>query len=489
MLNKLSVLGLAAGLTVIIGCGPAVVNLRYQPTAAAPQFEPDRNVKLFCKADNRNAGITSFQNKGTRPLKFEPPLPEALMDAVKTEMARLGMPCVDNRKDADAIAQVALLNANTGQEEGSGSYIANFSFELDLFTMSEQPLWHGVVNGKGRPTGAFGYSAYNPALADAIQKIGPLFHSEGLVDKIFTPRSTGAAAIDKEELSRIARSAAAEAVAALQHPAAPAVENSGRRGSDVDAPRYTVRMDPNKFALVVGISKYRDLPEASFAEQDARAVKRHLLALGYPEQNIVLLAGDHATKSSLEEKLERWLPMNIGDKSTVFVYYSGHGAPDAESREAYLVPWDGDPESLAQTAFPLSRFYKDLNKLPAARVLVALDSCFSGAGGRSVLAKGIKPLITNIDTSVPQGGKLVVFTASGANQVSGTSENQGHGTFTYYFLKGLNGDAAASTGHVTVNSLYDYVSGQVNAAAHRQEREQNPQLLPPGMRNSPLEIR
>ncbi|MFI5345680.1 MAG: caspase family protein [Elusimicrobiota bacterium] len=262
--------------------------------------------------------------------------------------------------------------------------------------------------------------------------------------------------------------------------------------SDVDEPSYgghAARADD--FALLIGISKYRDIPEAQFADNDAKAMKRHLLAMGYPEENIISLLGDHATNSSIAEKLERWLPMNVNADSTVFVYYSGHGAPDAESKQAYLVPWDGQPGALAETAFPLARFYKDLQKLPARHVLVALDSCFSGAGGRSVLAKGARPLVAKIDTEVPQDGKLVVFTASRADQVSGTLEDQGHGAFTYYFLKGLNGEAVAdgSAAHVTVGSLYGYLAKRVNAAAHRQEREQNPQLLPSVESNGSLQIR
>jgi hypothetical protein len=247
--------------------------------------------------------------------------------------------------------------------------------------------------------------------------------------------------------------------------------------SDVDEPNYSTAENPDNFALVIGIAKYRDIPEAEYADNDARAVKAHLLALGYPEENIITLMGDHATKSTLEDKLERWLPMNVSAKSTVFVYYSGHGAPDPESSDAYLVPWDGDPSSLKATAFPLARFYKDLNALPAKRVLVALDACFSGAGGRSVLAKGARPLVVKLATGFPEAGKLVGLTASGPDQISGTIEDKAHGAFTYYLLRGLNGGALAEE-HVTVGSLYDYLSGKVSAAAHRQEREQNPQILP-----------
>jgi hypothetical protein len=262
--------------------------------------------------------------------------------------------------------------------------------------------------------------------------------------------------------------------------------------SDVDRPDYKpLPEDPNKFALVIGISKYRDIPEAQFAERDAKAMKAHLMALGYPEENIITLTGDHATKSSLVDKIERWLPMNIGPKSTVFVYYSGHGAPDPVSKQAYLVPWDGEPGELAGTALPLSQFYADLNKLPAKRVLVALDSCFSGAGGRSVLARGARPLVVQVSNDVPSNGKLIVFSASKGDQISGTVEKEGHGAFTYYFLKGLNGAGMSEhrKGHVTVGSLYHYLAPMVDAAAHRQERSQNPELLPRSDSGSPYVLR
>ncbi len=297
----------------------------------------------------------------------------------------------------------------------------------------------------------------------------------------------GAPAVSKNEFVEAIQAALAGAAQAKKAPAA-----AREPHSDIDSPDYApLPQNPNKFALVIGISKYRDIPEARFAERDARAMKAHLMALGYPEENIITLTGDHATKSSLVDKIERWLPMNITPKSTLFVYYSGHGAPDPGSKQAYLVPWDGEPGDLVDTAFPLSQFYKDLNKLPAKRVLVALDSCFSGAGGRSVLAQGARPLVVQVSNDVPQDGKLLVFSASKGDQISGTLEKEGHGAFTYYFLKGLNGQAMSERrqGHVTAGSLYHYLAPMVAAAAHRQERDQNPQLLPRSDRDSSYELR
>lgn len=253
--------------------------------------------------------------------------------------------------------------------------------------------------------------------------------------------------------------------------AKPAIE------SDIDKPGYQSPENPNNFALVVGIEKYSGVLEALYAERDALAVRDHLLALGYPQRNIILLTGDKATRSGLTKILETWLPRNISADSTVFFYYSGHGAPDVKNGDAYLVPWDGDPQFLRETAYPVKRLYSKLGSLKAKRVLVAMDSCFSGAGGRSVLTKGSRPLVSKAAGYDAVAANIVAFSAAGSDQISGTMDDQGHGAFTYYLLKGLGGEAGDSSGHVTVKSLYDYLSPKVADAARRQNRDQTPQLI------------
>jgi len=210
-------------------------------------------------------------------------------------------------------------------------------------------------------------------------------------------------------------------------------------------------------------------------------VRSHLIALGYPERNIVLLGGSKATKTGIVKNVESWLPANVNEKSTVFVYYSGHGAPDPTTGKSYLVPWDGDPQFLDDTAYPVARLYEKLGALKAKRVIVALDSCFSGAGGRSVLAKGLRPLVSKVDAGNPGGGKVLSLTASGPDQVSGTLEDQGHGLFTYYLLSALN----EKHGDASVGDLYGFLKPKVQDAARRQNRDQTPQLAASDA-NSPL---
>ena len=251
--------------------------------------------------------------------------------------------------------------------------------------------------------------------------------------------------------------------------------------SDVDHPRFKLTENPDDFALVIGIEKYSALVSADFAERDAEAVRENLIALGYPARNILYLTGERAGRASIEKYVESWLPRNVNENSRVLVYFSGHGAPDVASGDAYLVPWDGDAKFLENTGYSVKRLYKKLNTLKAKQVIVAMDSCFSGAGGRSVIAKGTRPLVNKVDTGVDTMGKLVVFSASSADEVTGTEESQGHGIFTYYFLKGLAGAAKNGDGEVTVKGLYDYLEPKVQDAARRQNRDQTPQLMPADM--------
>ncbi|MFH2203430.1 MAG: caspase family protein [Elusimicrobiota bacterium] len=244
--------------------------------------------------------------------------------------------------------------------------------------------------------------------------------------------------------------------------------------SDMDHPKFKLAERPDDFALVVGIDDYKDLPAAQFAERDAAAMARHLSAMGYPQRHVVLLTGENATRTGLRKYLEEWLPLNVKPNSNVFFYFSGHGAPDPATGKAYLVPWDGDAQFLKTTAYSVEHLYASLNGLKAKQIVVALDACFSGAGGRSVLAAGARPLVTQIDMGQAPSGKLTLLTAASGNEITTTLKEEGHGIFTYFLLKGLNGEAKDSRGSVTTKSLYDYLKPKVQDEARLQNREQTP---------------
>jgi hypothetical protein len=288
------------------------------------------------------------------------------------------------------------------------------------------------------------------------------------------------AASTREYLERVVKKQdIAQQAATKQKPsddAAPVVK------SDVDdPPAAKTKTNKNAYAIVIGVEKYRQrLPRADYAAHDAQTMTDYLTkVLGYPEENVVTLINDRATKSDMEKYFEKWLPNNAEKDGTVFVYYSGHGAPDPKTGSAYLVPYDGDPSFIDQTGYSLKRMYEALGKLPAKEIIVALDSCFSGAGGRSVLAKGARPLVMSLQdkNSLPQN--VTVLSAASGEQISSTFDEKGHGLFTYFMLKGIkNEDVTKEDGTLKMEDLYGYIKPQVERIARKQyNNEQTPQLM------------
>ena len=271
-------------------------------------------------------------------------------------------------------------------------------------------------------------------------------------------------------------------VAQRANPAARDESASAVISSDVDKPTVSRKATKkDSYAIVVGIEQYREkLPKADFAVRDANAMRDYLVkTLGYPEENVVVRTNDRATKNDLEKYFGQWLKNHVEPGGSVFIYYSGHGAPNPKTGEAFLVPYDGDPAYVNDTAFPLKKLYDSLEQLPAKEIIVVLDSCFSGAGGRSVLAKGARPMGFSVEQSIATKGKTVVLAASSGEQISSTYDEKGHGLLTYYFLKGLQGEADAdSDGAVTMTEMFDYVKPKVERVARKDyNNDQTPQLL------------
>jgi hypothetical protein len=128
----------------------------------------------------------------------------------------------------------------------------------------------------------------------------------------------------------------------------------------------------------------------------------------------------------------------------------------------------------------LNELYTTLNKLPAKEIVVLLDSCFSCAAGRSVLAKGARPMVISIENPLLANGKIVVLAAATANQISSDYDKAQHGLFTHFLLAGLGGEADKDQDKVvTLGELFPYVRDQVvHTAVEELNREQTPVPLP-----------
>jgi len=244
--------------------------------------------------------------------------------------------------------------------------------------------------------------------------------------------------------------------------------------ADVDTGIPTAVMrNPDAVAVVVAVRDYTKVPTAEYALRDASLIQVYLVkALGYDAKNVIFLQnpskadleGVFGIKGKPQGQLYNYVRK---DESDVFVYYAGHGAPDLKTKEAYLVPTDAQPSYIDLQGYPLSTFYENLGQVPAKSMTVVLDACFSGAYDKGMIIEQASPLPVAAVTEQPVGNMNVV-TACGAGEVASWYSDKRHGLFTYWFLKGLQGEADANKDKaITVGEFRKYVSENVSYWAQR----------------------
>lgn len=243
-------------------------------------------------------------------------------------------------------------------------------------------------------------------------------------------------------------------------------------------------------AVIIGNRSYRSgTPQVAFALNDALLTRRYVeQTLGYRPGNILYLEDATLTNMNVifgdrNNASGRLADLVKKGRSDIFVYYSGHGAPDPNEQRGYLMPVDADPDRLSLTGYSLDVLYENLSKLGARSVTVVLDACFTGAtGGGDMLIAQASPIGIRInDPAAILGDSAVVITASGGQQIASWYPEKRHGLLTYYFLKGLAGSAdLTGDGSITAGEmnrwLNDINDGLPYTARRLHSREQTPQV-------------
>jgi len=217
---------------------------------------------------------------------------------------------------------------------------------------------------------------------------------------------------------------------------------------------------PAALAFVVGIENYRYAPSASFAENDARVIRKYLVErLGFDPERILFRTGSDATRGEFERALsaDGWLARRATPDADVVVYFSGHGGCDWDSGPV-LLPQDIDPEYPAM-GLGLAQLYERLAALGARSATVVLDASFAWKTreGENLLAEA--------GSSCSPGGSdppagLAVYIAASGGQSNGALADALHGRFTYRFLAGLAAEGEADAdgdGVVTLGEMRDYL--------------------------------
>ena len=231
---------------------------------------------------------------------------------------------------------------------------------------------------------------------------------------------------------------------------------------------------PGDYLLAIGLSSYREQEIAArkYASLDAETVAAYFQTLGgLPQNNVRLLRDWSALRPDIEEALLDWLPAKTTKDSLVVVYFAGQAMVNA-SGETFLIPYDGSMGSPTRL-YPLKELEAALGRLKAKQVLFVFDGTVlkNGADGRAKAA---------VPKWIATPGPVLHMIATTGFGRSLESDTWHHGLFTYYFLRGLRGEADVNrNGEVTIAELTAYLNRKVPGVARSTfKQEQQPQILP-----------
>jgi tetratricopeptide (TPR) repeat protein/uncharacterized caspase-like protein len=220
---------------------------------------------------------------------------------------------------------------------------------------------------------------------------------------------------------------------------------------------------PRSYALVVGISEYKNLPptgQLKFPYRDAADVYTALISAEggqFPAENVHRLLGKQATLANLKHELEDWLPSVTKDDDRVLIYFAGHGF--VFEGKAYLAPYDIDLANVPSSSYPMDQLGKVIGgKIKGKWKVLLTDACHSGAITPEADAQQVNASLLQLNRS------LFSLTASRDREQSFESDiwGGGHGVFTYFAIKGIQGEADVDgDGVVTADELGEYVRENV----------------------------
>lgn len=221
------------------------------------------------------------------------------------------------------------------------------------------------------------------------------------------------------------------------------------------------------FAVVIGINGYEKWPALEFAINDAKAIKKMLEKTGFDE--IVTIFDEKATRKRILTELFNILPNNSDTNDRVLFYFAGHGQTKdlaGGGKKGYIIPVDADTVNYENTAISMEQIRSLSSRIPAKHILYVMDSCYSGLGFNR--SSGISPKVGDYLRKVSSMRVVQVITAGGKGEQ--VQEREGHGLFTTYLLKAIEGEADFNKDNiVTGTELGAYLRPTVSNASNQSQ--------------------
>lgn len=210
------------------------------------------------------------------------------------------------------------------------------------------------------------------------------------------------------------------------------------------------------FAVIIGNENYQKVNKVQFAHNDASMFAAYCQnTLGLPQKNVrVYKDATYATILAAIEDITNIAKAYKGNLKVIF-YYAGHGIPDENRGNSYLLPIDVDGRNL-DVCYPLDLLYKKLGEMKSNSVVVFMDACFSGSERGNNMLMSARGVAIKAKSAVPHGN-MVVFSAASGEETAYPYAEKKHGLFTYFLLKKIQ----ETKGDIKLGELSSYIIDNV----------------------------
>ena len=225
-----------------------------------------------------------------------------------------------------------------------------------------------------------------------------------------------------------------------------------------------VAQNTDALAFIIGVDGYENTPaRAIYADSDAQMFADYATEkLGIPDSRIKTLVNDSADEQGMLLAVKDWIARSTKQgQSDIYLFFAGHGLASDDGEKMYLLPVDGEPRLLDDTAISRERLFADISAANPRSVTVFLDTCYSGTTRGTDMLIASRPIaIRALEQSIPDN--FTVMTAAAGDQTAKPLEEAKHGMFSYFLMKGMEGEADANNDNeITAGELHEYVEKNV----------------------------
>ncbi|MFI5681911.1 caspase family protein [Streptomyces cellulosae] len=170
--------------------------------------------------------------------------------------------------------------------------------------------------------------------------------------------------------------------------------------------------EPRRYLIAASVARYPLCPDwdrPGLVEARDQIVELFTQKLGYRHHHVL---GADPTVQQLREQLRDFCTSkDRRDDDLVVVYLSGHGEVDEAGHEHVLLMSDTKPSDVFFTALPTAELVRVFSGTKVRRLMLILDTCYSGQGGNQLAAAALERLSTTWTQASASPGLVIVSSA------------------------------------------------------------------------------